>query len=61
MVKFKAFLATKGCTEAIQTNFKSKLPIKESEELDASAKLGKAKILAKMKKMQWQWHVSLNA
>ena len=49
MVKFQAFLAMKGCAKAIQTNFKSKLPATEDEELDGSAELGKAKKLAKMK------------
>ena len=49
IVKFKAFLGTKGCAEAIKTNFKSKLPTMEDEELDASTKLRKAKKLAKMK------------
>ena len=39
IVKFQAFLATKGCTEAIQTNFKSKWPTTEDEEFDASTKL----------------------
>ena len=47
-VKFQAFLAMKGCTEAIQTNFKSKLPARKDKELDASTELEKAKILAKM-------------
>ena len=49
IVKFQAFLAIKGCTEVIQTNFKSKLPAMEDEELDVSTELGKAKKLAKMK------------
>ena len=48
-MKLKAFLEMKGCTEVIQTNFKSKLPATEDEELDASTELGKAKKLAKMK------------
>ena len=39
MVKFQAFLAMKGCTEVIQTNFKSKLPATENELLDASTDL----------------------
>ena len=43
------FIVTKGCAEVIQTNFKSKLPAMEDEELDASTKLGKAKELVKMK------------
>ena len=43
IVKFQAFLATKGCAEAIQTNFKSKLPAIEDKELDASIQLGKAR------------------
>ena len=42
-VKFQACLVMKRCTEAIQTNFKSKLPTMEDEELDASTKQGKAK------------------
>ena len=49
IVKFEAYLATKGCAEVIQTNFKSKLPTTEDEELDASIKLWKAKEIAKMK------------
>ena len=49
IVKFQAFLAMMGCTEAIQTNFKSKLPAVEDEKLDASTELRKAKKLAKMK------------
>ena len=49
IVKFQAFLAMKGCAEVDQTNFKSKLPAMEGEELDARTKLGKAKKLAKMK------------
>ena len=49
MVKFQEFLAMKGCAEAIQTNFKSKLPATEDEELDTNTELGKAKKLAKMK------------
>ena len=48
-MKFQAFLARKGCAELIQTNFKSKLPTLEDEELDASTKLGTAKKLTKMK------------
>ena len=43
IVKFQAFLAMRGCAEAIQTNFKSKLPVTEDEELDVSTELGKAK------------------
>ena len=49
IVKFQAFLVMKGCTEAIQTNFKSKLPAMEDEVLDVSTELGKAKKLMKMK------------
>ena len=49
IVKFQAFLVMKGCAEVIQTNFKSKLPAMEDEELDASPELGKVKKLAKMK------------
>ena len=49
IVKFHAFLATKGCAEVIQTNFKSKLPATEDEKLDARPELEKLKILAKMK------------
>ena len=41
--KFQAFLALKKCTEVIQTNFNSKLPVMEDEELDASTKLAKMK------------------
>ena len=48
-MKFQAFLEMKGCAEVIQTNFKSKLPTMEDEELDACTKLGKAKNLTKMK------------
>ena len=48
-MKFRAFLATKGCAEVIQTNFKSKLPATEDGELDANIELGKAKKLVKMK------------
>ena len=39
----------KVCTEAIQTNFKSKLPGTEDEELDISTKIGKAMKLVTMK------------
>ena len=49
IVKFQAFLVTKGCAKGIQINVKSKLPAMENEELDASTKLGKAKKLSKMK------------
>ena len=48
-MKFQAFLARKECAEVIQTDFKSKLPAMEDEELDASTELEKAKKLAKMK------------
>ena len=40
--------SNKGCTEVIQTNFKSKLPAKEDEQLDVSTKLWKEKLM-KMK------------
>ena len=49
IVKFQEFLVTKGCAEATQINFKSKLPAREDEELNAGTELGKAKKLAKMK------------
>ena len=49
-VKFQEFLATK----VIQTNFRSKLPTTDDEELDASTKLGKAEKLLKIKiAMEW--------
>ena len=47
VVKFQAFLATKGCAKAIETNFKSKLPSTEDEELNASIKLGKLNKISK--------------
>ena len=43
IIKFQAFLATKGCSEVIQTNFMSKLLATKDKELDASTRLGKAK------------------
>ena len=49
--KFQAFLVINGYAEVIQTNFKSKLPTTDDEELDASTKLGKAKKLGKLKNM----------
>ena len=49
IVKFQEFLATKGYTEVIQTNFRSKLPAMDDGELDACTKLGKASKLVKMK------------
>ena len=48
----RIFLRTEGCAEVIQTNFESKFPNMEGEELDASTKLGKVKKLAKIK-MGW--------
>ena len=39
----------KGCAEAIQTNFKSKLPVAEDEELESSTEMEGVKKLAKMK------------
>ena len=50
MIKFKPILATKECTEVIQTNFESKLPTIEDEELNTSTMLRKPKKFAKMKK-----------
>ena len=41
IVKFQAYLATKGYTEAVQTNFKSKLPATEDQKLDVSINIGK--------------------
>ena len=49
ILKFQAFLVTKECAEAIQTNFKWNLPATKNEELYASTKLGKVKKLPKMK------------
>ena len=43
-MKFQAFLVRKECAEAIQTNFKSRLPATEDEELDASTELEKEEI-----------------
>ena len=44
-----AGIHSEGCAEMIQTNFKSKLPTAENEELHASTNLEKANKLAKMK------------
>ena len=41
IVKFQAFLMTKGFIEMIKTNFKSKLPTLVDEVLDATTELGK--------------------
>ena len=49
IVKFQAFLAMKRCTEAIQTNFKSKMPAMEDEELNVSTELGNAREISKDK------------
>ena len=48
-MKFQAYFTTKGYAEAIQTNFKSKLPTTEDEELDISINIGKGMKLAKIK------------
>ena len=49
IVKFQTFLVMKGCTEAIQTNLKSKLPTTEDKQFDASDEIEKAIKLAKIK------------
>ena len=43
IAKFQAPQVMKGCTDAIKTNIKPKLPDMEDKELCASTELGKAK------------------